>query len=369
MQLRSVIISGGGTGGHIFPALAVADEIKKRFPKAKIHFVGAKGKMEMEKVPAAGYSIDGLWISGIQRKLTLKNLAFPLKLIASLIKARKILKKHQPDVVIGVGGYASGPTLRAASGMRIPVVIQEQNSFPGITNRWLAKRADKICVAYAHLDHFFPKEKIVITGNPVRSNVIEIKDKKKAAQEHFKLKSDQPVILSLGGSLGSRIINNAWKYNLEQVSNQDVQLIWQCGDLYHEEMQQALQESKADNVFLHRFIAQMDLAYSAADIIISRAGAIAVSELSLIHKPVILVPSSNVAGDHQTKNAQALVDQGAAVMIKDAAAEKKLVPAALELIKDKQQQKKLAQAIRTMAKENATSKIVDEIEKAAEHGR
>lgn len=362
MQLRSVVISGGGTGGHVFPAIAIADEIKKRYPDVKIHFVGAQGKMEMEKAPAAGYTIDGLWISGIQRKLTLSNLAFPFKLVSSILKARKILRKHKPQVVIGVGGYASGPTLRAAASKGIPVVIQEQNSFPGITNRWLSKKADKICVAYENLERFFPKEKIVLTGNPVREKMVDIKGKKEQACEYFNLDPNKPIILSIGGSLGARVINDAWKSHLNQVKNEEVQVLWQCGKFYHQEMKEALEQSGAKNIHLHQFIMEMDFAYAAADVVISRAGAIAVSEVSLVHKPVILVPSSNVAEDHQTKNAKALVDQNAALMISDQEARSQLVPKALELVKDKEQQKKLSVAIEAMAHENATEKIVDVIE-------
>lgn len=362
MQLHSVVISGGGTGGHVFPAIAIADEIKKQNPDAKIHFVGAKGKMEMEKVPAAGYTIDGLWISGIQRKLTLSNLAFPFKLISSIAKAKRILKKHQPQVVIGVGGYASGPTLRAAASKGIPVVIQEQNSFPGITNRWLAKKADKICVAYDNLERFFPKEKIEVTGNPVREKMVDIEGKKEAACLHFNLDPNKPVILSIGGSLGARVINDAWKNHIGEVKNTEVQVLWQCGKFYYEEMQQAIAtQGDAPNIHLHQFIKEMDLAYAAADVVISRAGAIAVSEISLVHKPVILVPSSNVAEDHQTKNARALVDQNAALMILDQEAPGQLVQQALDLVKDQSKQKELSNAIKAMAHENATEKIVEVI--------
>lgn len=365
MQLRSVVISGGGSGGHVFPAIAIADEIKKRYPDAQIHFVGANGKMEMEKVPAAGYTIDGLNITGIQRKITLSNLAFPFKLLSSIMKAKKILKKHKPQVVIGVGGYASGPTLRAAASKGIPVVIQEQNSFPGITNRWLAKKADKICVAYENLDRFFPKDKIVLTGNPVREKVIQIEGKREKALKHFNLNPDLPIILSVGGSLGARVINNAWRDALPNMAKEQVQVLWQCGGFYYEEMKVEMQNTPADNVHLHKFIMEMDLAYAAADVVISRAGAIAVSELSLVHKPIILVPSANVAEDHQTKNAKALVDGGAALMITDNEAKEKLVSEALSLVKNKEQQNKLSQAIQQMAHENATAKIVDEIEKVA----
>lgn len=339
------IISGGGTGGHIFPAIAIADALKELVPGIDILFVGAKGRMEMEKVPAAGYPIEGLWISGLQRSLSLKNLSFPFKLINSTYNARRIIKQFKPDVVIGVGGYASGPTLRAAASMHIPTVLQEQNSYPGITNKLLASKADFICVAYHDMERFFPKEKIIITGNPVRNQLLNSKVTKEEAVNHFNLDPNKPIVLSVGGSLGARTLNESIDAGLQSIINAGIQLIWQTGKAYAQTAVDAVNKFNTEDIKPLAFIDRMDLAYAAADIVISRAGAIAISELCLRSKPCILVPSPNVAEDHQTKNAMSLVSSGAAIMITDSSAREKLVEAATNLAKDKESQQRLSQNI------------------------
>ena len=313
MDRYRFILSGGGTGGHIYPAIAIADELKRRHPDAEFLFVGAKDKMEMEKVPQAGYNIKGLWISGIQRKLTLKNLMFPLKLISSLLGARKIVKQFKPDVAIGTGGFASGPLLRMAAGAGIACVLQEQNSFAGITNKLLAGKAKKICVAYDAMERFFPKEKIVKTGNPIRMDLVDLKSDKTEALEFFGLDKDKKTVLILGGSLGARRINQLIEKELEFFQNMGLQVLWQCGKLYYEDYK----KYNSDWVKVLAFVNRMDLAYITADAIISRAGAGSVSELCLVGKPVIFIPSPNVAEDHQTQNAMALVSQDAAIMLKE----------------------------------------------------
>lgn len=363
MKINRVIISGGGTGGHIFPALAIANEIKRRNPEADILFVGALGKMEMEKVPAAGYKIVGLPIAGLQRKLTLSNFALPFKLVNSLYKAYKILKDFKPEVVVGVGGYASGPTLRAAIFAGIPTLIQEQNSFPGKTNKLLAGKVKAICTAYDGMEKFFPQEKIVETGNPVRAEMVDIAGKKEEAQKHFGLDPAKKTILVIGGSLGARTLNESVMAGIEAVQQKDTQVLWQCGKFYFEKMQAALRETEHEGIFLNEFISRMDLAYAAADIIISRAGAISVSELCLVEKPAILVPSPNVAEDHQTKNAMALVEKNAAVLVKDADASGSLISVALELLKDEVKMQELSDSIRKLGKPQATAMIVDQLER------
>lgn len=325
MSLR-VIISGGGTGGHIFPAIAIAKAILRERPDAEILFVGAEGRMEMEKVPQAGFKIIGLPIMGIQRRLTLQNLKVPFKILASILKARKIIREFKPDIAIGVGGYASGPLLRTASSMGVKTLIQEQNSYPGITNKILSKKAEKICVAYDNLEAFFPKEKIVLTGNPVRAEVTQIQNKKVEAFNHFDLNSDKPVLLVIGGSLGALTINRAIEKFAESLTASGLQIIWQTGKNFKSERAHAL-----PGVHAHTFIKEMDYAYAAADIIVSRAGAMSISELCLVKKPCILVPSPNVSEDHQTKNAMALVNKGAAVLVKDSEAINELEKAILEL--------------------------------------
>lgn len=361
-QIERVVISGGGTGGHIFPAIAIADEIKRRNPDVKILFVGAQGKMEMEKVPEAGYDIIGLQIAGFQRKLSWSNVMLPFKLLKSLMKARSILKDFKPQVVIGVGGYASGPTLRAAQNLGIPTLIQEQNSFPGKTNKLLAKRVRTICTAYSGLETYFPSEKIVCTGNPTRKEMISIDGKKEEAQRYYALNPAKKTILIIGGSLGARTLNNSVEAFAGDLPD-DVQIIWQCGKLYHKELHEKYKEKLNPDIKLHQFIARMDLAYAAADIIISRAGAISVSELCLIGKAVILVPSPNVAEDHQTKNAMALVQVGAAILVKDKDAVNELFPVSIKLLNDNGHMQSLSESIRTLGRPKATEHIVDELQK------
>ena len=354
-----VILSGGGTGGHIYPAIAIAKEIEKRYPDSSILFVGASDRMEMQKVPQAGYEIIGLWISGIQRKLTLSNLMFPFKLLSSLFKSRKIIKQIKPDIVIGTGGFASGPLLKVANDANIPTLLQEQNSYPGITNKWLAKKADKICVAYDGLDRFFPKNKIVKTGNPVRQDLIEIDSKKEEGFHKFNLDSNKKILLVIGGSLGARRINQLIESELDFITALGIQIIWQCGKLYFEEYK----KYNSENVQVLQFIDRMDLAYASADIIISRAGAGSVSELCIVGKPVLFIPSPNVAEDHQTKNARAIVDQQGALMLKETELDQNFEETFKTLVSSEELQHRLSINIRKMALPKATSDIVDEIEK------
>ena len=359
------IISGGGTGGHIYPAIAIANELKLRFPDCEILFVGAKDKMEMQKVPQAGYEIEGLWISGIQRKLTLENLKFPFKFLSSLLKSRKIIKKFNPDVVIGTGGFASGSVVQVAQSMKIPTLIQEQNSYPGITNKVLSKKANAICVAYDGLDKFFPKEKIVFTGNPVRQDLLNVEENRLDAIKHFDLDPNKRTLLVLGGSLGARRINQLIEKELDFIVNQDVQLIWQCGKFYYEEYKKYDSDTQhpTPNTQVLPFIDRMDLVYAAADIIISRAGASSVSELSIVGKPTIFIPSPNVAEDHQTKNAGAISDKNGAVLIKESELDIRFENVFSEIVNNEELQKELSENIKELAKPNATKDIVDEIVK------
>jgi UDP-N-acetylglucosamine--N-acetylmuramyl-(pentapeptide) pyrophosphoryl-undecaprenol N-acetylglucosamine transferase len=363
--LPRYIISGGGTGGHIFPAIAIADALKEKDPTAQILFVGAQGRMEMERVPRAGYEIIGLNIAGIQRRLTWKNLLVPFKLIGSLLKARKVIKDFKPDVAIGVGGYASGPLLRIASWMGIPTLLQEQNSYPGITNKLLAKKADSICVAYEGMGRFFDKEKIALTGNPVRSQVVHIQGKKDEALRQFGVDDQHPVLLVIGGSLGARSINQAIQKAIPQLVEMKVQVIWQTGKFYFESMDASVSEPDRRWIKPLQFIDRMDLAYAAADIILSRAGALSISELCLIGKPSILVPSPNVSEDHQTKNAMALVEKEAALLIKDSEVSDRLVPELDALLKDIGSQDDLGRNILQLGKPDARESIVDEIYRIA----
>jgi len=356
-----VIISGGGTGGHIFPALAIARAIQAKIPQAEFLFVGAKGKMEMEKVPEAGYPIKGLWISGFQRSLSAKNLLFPLKLISSLWKARSIIKNFQPDVVIGVGGFASGPTLKMAASLGIPCLIQEQNSYPGVTNKLLASQVKKICVAYEGMDKYFPKEKIILTGNPIRKHIIDIEGKRAEALKFFQLKEGVLNILIVGGSLGAQSINRALLNHLEEYLKLPVQIIWQTGKTGIQQAQQALEKHAPSNIHVYDFIRQMDLAYAAADLVISRAGAIAISELSAVGKAVVFVPFPYAAEDHQTKNAQKLVDKNAALMIADNKVSEELLPLIQQLIKDKAPLDDMALQIKKFGISDADDKIADEV--------
>jgi len=352
------IISGGGTGGHIYPAIAIANELKLRFPSCKILFVGAKDKMEMQKVPQAGYDIKGLWISGIRRKLSWQNLVFPFKLIDSLLKSRKIIKRFQPDVVIGTGGFASGTVLFMANWMKIPTLIQEQNSFPGITNKLLVKKAKAICVAYNGLEKFFPKNKIVFTGNPVRQDLINTNENKVEAIKYFNTNQYKKTLLVLGGSLGARRINQLIESKIEFITKKNIQVIWQCGKLYFEEYQKY---NQIENVHVFSFIDKMNLAYRNADFIISRAGASSVSELSIVGKPTIFIPSPNVAEDHQTKNAKAVADKNAAVLIKESELSDKFESVFSKMINDTQLQTELSRNLLRLATPNATTEIVNQI--------
>ena len=354
-----VVISGGGTGGHIFPAIAIADALKRRFPKADILFIGAKGRMEMERVPKAGYPIEGLWISGFTKDLS--ALSLPFKLASSLTKACRILKRFQPDVVIGVGGFASGPTLKAANWLGIPTVIQEQNSYPGKTNRNVGKKAKAICVAYDHLDQWFPAEKIHFTGNPLRAN-ITLNGTREEAAAFFQLDPNKPVALLVGGSQGALGINKGISAQLAAFKDSDLQLIWQTGKTYITQAQEEVKALGLENqVKPTVFIERMDLAYGLADMVISRAGAMSISELALVQKPVIFVPLPTAAEDHQTKNAQQLVDADAAIMVRNADTEKDLIPTLFRLKDDHELQTKMSANIGKFARPNAADDIVDQI--------
>lgn len=366
MNLRHprIIISGGGTGGHIFPAIAIADCLKKRFPQADILFIGAENRMEMDRVPKAGYPIEGLWISGFKRELSLENLSFPFKLVSSMIKARRIIKRFKPDVVIGVGGFASGPTMKTAASMGIPLVIQEQNSYPGVTNKLVAKKAHTICVAYENMEQWFPKDKIVLTGNPLRSSMKPVDDNKEEGLKFFGLNNDRKTILLVGGSQGALGINRGISAQLSSFMENDYQMIWQTGNHYYEK---AVEEVK--NAGLHDrikctvFIDRMDLAYAAADVVISRAGAMSISELSLLNKAVVFVPLPTAAEDHQTKNAMSLVKNNAAMMVKNEETESMLLPTVFDLLKDNDRQNEMKKNIARFAKPDAAEDIVDQIVK------
>jgi UDP-N-acetylglucosamine--N-acetylmuramyl-(pentapeptide) pyrophosphoryl-undecaprenol N-acetylglucosamine transferase len=356
-----IIISGGGTGGHIFPAISIANALKGIDPTIEILFVGALGRMEMEKVPAAGYQIVGLPIMGFQRKLSIKNIQVLYKLAISLFKARKIIRTFKPAVVVGVGGYASGPVLRTASKFGIPTVIQEQNSYAGITNKLLAKKASKICVAYSGMERYFPAEKIIITGNPVRQDLVNLATKKQEAYEYFGLVPEKKTMLILGGSLGARTINNSLLGKLEKLAGSGVQIIWQTGSIYIQAVEENAKAYSSPSLKIQAFISRMDLAYSIADLVISRAGASTISELCIAEKPVILVPSPNVAEDHQTKNAMALANVNAAIMVKDAWAKDALVNTALSTIQNENELKTLSTNISKLALHNSANRIAEEI--------
>jgi len=372
-----IIITGGGTGGHVFPAIAIANALKRRNNQMNILFVGASDRMEMEKVPAAGYPIKGLWISGLQRGLAMKNLLFPFKVLASLIKSNSIINKFKPDVVVGTGGYSSGPVVYVASRKGLPTLLQEQNSYAGITNKLLSKRADKICVAYDNMQRFFPKEKIVLTGNPVGQDILSVPStrnreyKRMQAIKYFALSSDLPAerirqagkktVLIIGGSLGAKTINESITEHIEGLNNSGHQFIWQTGKPFYKRAVDATKDSR--NIKVYDFISRMDLAYAAADVVVSRAGAIAISELCVVNKPVILVPSPNVAEDHQTKNALALIAKDAALMVSDAEAKELLVKTMLELIEDTKRQEQLSQNIARLAKPYAAENIANEVMK------
>lgn len=354
-----VIISGGGTGGHIFPAISIANELKRQVPDVDILFVGAIGRMEMERIPAAGYKIVGLPVKGLQRKLTLKNIQTLVNLIVSLRKSKKLVREFQPDFAVGVGGYASGPMLYAASKAGVPCLVQEQNSYAGITNKILSKQAQKICVAYDKMEQFFPVSKIVKTGNPVRQEIVEMSVTKDDGVAEFNLNPQLKTLLVVGGSLGARTINQSMAKSLNKLNQHNVQVIWQTGKLYYEEAKKQSQGYK--NIRVMDFISRMDLAFAAADVIISRAGAGTISELCIVGKPCVFVPSPNVSEDHQTKNAMALVEKDAALMVKDSVAKDELVPMVMELIKDEDKMNSLAINIKKLEIKNSAELIVNEL--------
>lgn len=355
-----ILISGGGTGGHVYPALAIADAIKARYNGAVIEFVGAEGRMEMEKVPQYGYKIHGLNIAGFQRKNLLKNIWLPFKILSSLNKARSIVKTFKPDAVIGVGGYASGPLLQVAAGRGIPALIQEQNSYPGITNKLLAKKAKKICVAYPGMEKFFPAEKLVMTGNPVRNFRPLDAGQKPEAYKYFSLDPNKKTVLVIGGSLGARTINEAILHHLEEIKKADFQLLWQTGKFYFESIKQQAGELPS-SIRIQPFIDRMDFAYGIADVIVSRAGAISISELSLLGKACVLVPSPNVAEDHQTKNARVLSDSSAALLVPDALAKEELLNKVTALLDSETDRKKLEHNIKEFGRPDAANHVVDEL--------
>lgn len=369
--LHNVIVSGGGTGGHIHPALAIADEIKRRNPDAQVRFVGALGRMEMDKVPAAGYDIDGLWISGIDRSLTsTRNLTFPFKLISSLWKARRLLRKHKPQAVVGVGGFASGPLLDQAARKGIPTLIQEQNSFPGITNRLLAKRVDRICAGLPGLERWFPADRIVETGNPLRAHVCELAsttaESRDEALAHWGLNRDQPVVFVMGGSLGAQSMNEAVQAMLSKqprLSERGYQILWQCGARYETSCLAWLKAHPMDGVVCSGFIERMDLAYQAATVIASRAGAMSIAELALVGKASILVPSPHVAEDHQTHNARSLTELGGAILLPDSEVREKLGNHLSQLLNDPEKGQRMAEAMKAAARPDAAAAVVDELEK------
>lgn len=357
-----IIISGGGTGGHIFPAIAIANALKELQPTIEILFVGAEGRIEMERVPQAGYNIEGLPVTGFARRLTIKNLAFGFKLLKSLGRARRILNRFRPDAAVGVGGYASGPMLYVATRAGVPALVQEQNSYPGVTNRLLAKRVQKICVAYDDMENFFPTGKIIKTGNPVRKELFENTIEKTAALEHFGLSAKRKTIFVFGGSGGARSVNQGVLQQLGWLAQQTgVQVVLQSGKYYYEEARKTIEQAAAENVQVRAFISRMDMAYAAADVVVARAGAGTISELYLVKKPVILVPSPNVAADHQTKNAMALVNKQAAVMVKDHETTEKMMKQAVELLHDTEKQAILTKNIAQMAMHEADTMIAKEV--------
>jgi len=363
-QQLNVLVSGGGTGGHIFPALSIANEVRRRHPEANILFVGAEGRMEMEKVPAAGYKIIGLPVSGFDRKHLLRNIKVVARLLKSMNMARNILKDFKPDIAIGVGGYASGPMLKEAQKQGIPTLLQEQNSYAGVTNKLLAAKADRICVAYEGMERFFPQDKIVLTGNPVRRNLLECGATPEQARQAMGVDPNRKTILIIGGSLGARTINNAIISGLQQIgeASYNVQVLWQTGKIYDRQCREALEASGVKNVSQMAFISNMDMAYRAADLVVSRAGASSISELQLLGKPAILVPSPNVAEDHQTKNALALSTRDAAIMVTDADASALLVDTMLKTVTDDTLLTSLGDNVSKMALRDAAERIVDEVE-------
>lgn len=358
-----MIISGGGTGGHVFPAIAIANAFRERHPDADILFVGALGRMEMTKVPEAGYKIVGLWISGLQRRLTWTNLLFPLKVVVSYLKARKLVREFKPHAVVGTGGFASGPLVMAAADMKIPALIQEQNSYAGLTNKRLASKAKRICVAYPGMQKFFPAQKVVFTGNPVRKDIVALDSKRLDALAAYGFENGPKTLLILGGSLGARTINESVLSSIDKLISARIQVIWQTGKAYFESVRNQVTDKNLQQIRISDFVTRMDQAYAAADVVISRAGALSISELCMAGRPAILVPSPNVAEDHQTKNAKALEDVGAALLVTDSEAREKLIARALELLNDAQKRTRLAEAISRLAKPHAATDIVKELEK------
>ncbi len=356
-----IMISGGGTGGHIYPAISIAQALQSELGSPEILFVGAKGKMEMKKVPEAGYNIVGLWISGLQRKLSVQNLMFPFKVISSIMKSFALIRKFKPDAVVGVGGYASGPLLYAASIKKVPTLIQEQNSYAGLTNKWLSKRVNKICVAHEGMEKYFPKEKLIVTGNPVRSTIILDPSEREKAFDFFAFSKGKQTILMTGGSLGARTLNEAMLASLDEFAKAGIQVIWQTGGFYFEEMKSRSEEKNLENVRTFDFLREMDMAYAVADVVIARAGALSIAELELTGKATILIPSPNVAEDHQTKNAQALVERNAALLLKDNQAVQELGGQTLALLADGEKRRVLEKNIADMAQPEAAKKIANEV--------
>ena len=362
-QPYRLIFSGGGTGGHVFPAIAIANAFRERHPDADILFVGAQGKMEMIRVPEAGYKIIGLWISGLSRKLSISLLTFPFKLISSYWRARGIVKEFKPHVAIGTGGYASGPMMMAATRFKIPTILQEQNSYAGLTNRGLANKVARICVAYPGMEKYFPKDKVLITGNPIRKDIINVESKRDKALNHFGFAANDRTLLVLGGSGGARTINESMLAGIDKLIDSNVQLIWQTGKVYYESVKAQISNKDLRKIRLYDFMKEMDLAYAAANVVVSRAGALSISELCLTRKPSVLVPSPNVAEDHQTKNAMSLVGERAAIMISDQQAKGMLVDEVIKLLYDEKSCKTLSENIGRFGKPHATDDIVNEIEK------
>lgn len=360
------MISGGGTGGHIFPAIAIANAVKELRPQAEFLFVGAEGKMEMTKVPEAGYPIEALPIRGFQRHAPWRNIGLPWRLARSLWKARRLVRRFRPDVAVGVGGYASGPTLAAAQRAGVPTLVQEQNSFPGATNRMLARRADRICVAYEGMERWFPKDKLLLTGNPVRQEVVRLTGKRPRGMEHFGLRDGAPIVLVTGGSLGARGINRGIRAALPALKEAGVQVIWQTGISFRQEAEKLVSGLGYADCHVHPFVARMDLAYAVADVVVARAGAISVSELCLVQRPAILVPLPTAAEDHQTRNARALSDRGAARLVQDANTEQELGPAILGLLADDRERDRMSGAMAAMGVQNAAQVIASEVVRLAE---
>jgi UDP-N-acetylglucosamine--N-acetylmuramyl-(pentapeptide) pyrophosphoryl-undecaprenol N-acetylglucosamine transferase len=359
MEKLKVIISGGGTGGHVFPAIAIAEVIEKKVDNVEFLFVGAEDRMEMKKIPDAGYKIEGLWISGLQRSFSSRNLLFPFKVLNSLFRAKKIIRQFQPDLAIGTGGYASGPLLFVASRKGIPSLIQEQNSYPGITNKLLARYVQKVCVAYDNMERFFIKEKLILTGNPIREDILGFANKVEEGRKQFNIDISKPTVLVVGGSLGAGTINNAIAENIHLFKEKEINLIWQTGVSFQHKAQDYIAQINTDGVRTYTFIKEMDLAYAAADVIISRAGAIAISELCCVGKPIILVPSPNVSENHQYKNAQSLVNKNAALLVEDDLAGRKLVNTLIELVEDKSLQAVLSSNIKKLAIKDAADRIAE----------